>query len=33
MRIKGTYWLTTDKFQMKIRNIAGNEFLIESADI
>ncbi len=32
-RIKGTYRLTSDKFRMKIRNIAGDELVIESADI
>ncbi|MDP2209743.1 MAG: site-specific DNA-methyltransferase [Bacteroidota bacterium] len=32
-KIKGVYRLTTDKFRMKIRNIAGDEIVIESADI
>ena len=32
-QIKGTYSLKTDKFKMKIRNIAGDEIVINSKDI
>ena len=32
-KIKGTYRLTTDKFRMKIRNIAGDEIVIDSEEI
>jgi adenine-specific DNA-methyltransferase len=32
-KIKGSYLLDTDKFQMKIRNIAGDEIIIDSKDI
>ncbi|MDI6804074.1 MAG: site-specific DNA-methyltransferase [Bacteroidota bacterium] len=32
-KIKGTYRLTTDKFRMKIRNIAGDEIMIDSGEI
>jgi adenine-specific DNA-methyltransferase len=32
-KIKGIYLLNTDKFKMKIRNIAGDELIVESKDI
>jgi adenine-specific DNA-methyltransferase len=32
-KIKGTYRLTTDKFRMKIRNIAGDEIIIDSNEL
>ncbi|MDZ7821535.1 MAG: site-specific DNA-methyltransferase [Candidatus Marinimicrobia bacterium] len=32
-KIKGTYTLDTDKFKMKIRNIAGDEIMINSNDL
>ena len=32
-KIKGVYTLDTDKFKMKIRNIAGDEIIIDSEDI
>lgn len=32
-KIKGSYILDTNKFKMKIRNIAGDEIVIESTDI
>lgn len=32
-KIKGVYTLDTDKFKMKIRNIAGDEIVIDSEDI
>ena len=32
-QIKGEYKLLTDKFLMKIRNIAGDEVIIDSKDI
>ncbi len=32
-KIKGTYRLTTDKFRIKIRNIAGDEIIIDSNDL
>ncbi len=32
-RIKGIYMLDTDKFKIKIRNIAGDEIIIDSNDI
>lgn len=32
-KIKGVYTLDTDKFRMKIRNIAGDEIVIDSDDI
>ncbi len=31
-KIKGTYTLDTDKFKMKIRNIAGDEIIIDSEE-
>ncbi len=31
-RIKGTYILDTNSFKMKIRNIAGDEIIIDSND-
>ncbi|MFW5871967.1 MAG: hypothetical protein ACOCUT_02575 [bacterium] len=32
-KIKGTYILDTDKFKVKIRNIAGDEIIIDSEEI
>ena len=32
-KIKGTYRLTTDNFRIKIRNIAGDEIIIESSEL
>lgn len=32
-KIKGTYLLDTDKFKIKIRNIAGDEIIIDSKDL
>ena len=32
-KIKGTYRLTTNKFQMKIRNIAGDEIIVDSNEL
>jgi len=32
-KIKGVYTLTTKKFKMKIRNIAGDEIIIDSKEI
>ena len=32
-KIKGTYRLTTDKFRIKIRNIAGDEIIIDSNNL
>ena len=32
-KIRGTYLLDTDKFKIKIRNIAGDEIIINSGDI
>lgn len=32
-KIKGVYTLATDKFKIKIRNIAGDEIIIDSEDI
>jgi adenine-specific DNA-methyltransferase len=32
-KIKGTYYLDTDKFKIKIRNIAGDEIIIDSNDL
>ena len=32
-KIKGTYLLNTDKFKIKIRNIAGDEIIINSGDL
>ena len=32
-KVKGTYYLETDKFEMKIRNIAGDELILKSDDL
>jgi adenine-specific DNA-methyltransferase len=32
-KVKGVYYLNTDKFKIKIRNIAGDELIINSDDI
>jgi len=32
-KIKGTYLLNTNKFKIKIRNIAGDEIIISSKDL
>lgn len=32
-KIKGTYLLDTDKFKIKIRNIAGDEIIINSKEL
>ena len=32
-KIKGTYLLDTDKFKIKIRNIAGDEIILDSEDL
>jgi len=32
-KIKAVYKLTTDKFKMKIRNISGDEIIIDSSEI
>ena len=32
-KVKGTYNLDTDKFELKIRNIAGDELIIKSEDL
>lgn len=32
-KIKGTYFLKTSKFEIKIRNIAGDELILSSGDI
>ncbi len=32
-KVKGTYNLDTDKFEIKIRNIAGDELIIKSGDL
>lgn len=32
-KIKGAYTLTTKKFKMKIRNIAGDEIIVDSKEI
>lgn len=32
-KIKGVYYLTTNKFQMKIRNIAGDEIIIDNSGL
>jgi len=32
-KIKASYKLTTDKFKMKIRNISGDEIIIDSSEI
>ena len=32
-KVKGEYYLNTDKFKIKIRNIAGDELIINSVDI
>jgi hypothetical protein len=32
-KVKGVYYLNTDNFKIKIRNIAGDELIINSDDI
>jgi len=32
-KIKGVYYLLTDKFRIKIRNIAGDEIMIDGKDV
>ena len=32
-KIKGAYLLDTDKFKLKIRNIAGDEIILDSDEL